>query len=300
MERITEEMVKRMIKETFKGIFWVVVILTITMYWYDLYLYHFTDTYSFEDYCDDEHDDNNNEYMFQPIDCPKDSNVALIRIRGDIVTYSYYFEEPGDSDITSSEEMVLYIDEINKDSYILALIVEIDSYGGSPVASEEIMNALKGLEKPTIALIREGAASGAYLIATGADRIYASEVSDIGSIGITMSYLDYSEWNKKEGIIYQQLSSGIFKDSGDEDKALTKAEKELFMRDINIMHDIFVRRVAENRNLDIRKVEKLADGSTMLGQAAKDNGLIDEIGNIYDVKDWIKEELGIEPVICNY
>jgi protease IV len=300
MEKITEEIVKRMIKETFKGIFWVVVILTITMYWYDQYLYYFTDTYSSDDYYHDEYDDND-EYLSDSIYyCPDNSNVALIRIRGDIVTYPYYFEESEDSDITSSEEIVFYIDKINKDSYILALIVEIDSYGGYPVASEEIMNALKRLEKPTIALIREGAASGAYLIATGTDKIYASEVSDIGSIGITMSYLDYSEWNKKEGIIYQQLSSGIFKDSGDEDKALTKAEKELFMRDINIMHDIFVRRVAENRNLDIRKVEKLADGSTMLGQAAKDNGLIDEIGNIYDVKDWIKEELGIEPVICNY
>jgi len=115
-----------------------------------------------------------------------------------------------------------------------------------------------------------------------------------------MSYLDYSEQNKDQGIIYQQLSSGKFKDSGDPDKELTEEEKELYMRDVSILYDIFVRKVAENRNLDIEKVRELADGSIMLGQAAKDNGLIDEIGDIYDVKEWIRQELGIEPVICNY
>ncbi len=199
-----------------------------------------------------------------------------------------------------SEEIVAYIDEIEKNSNIAVVIVEIDSYGGYPVASEEIMNALKRMTKPTIAVIREGAVSGAYLIASGADRIYASEMSDVGGIGITMSYLDYSQQNKEEGIIYQQLSSGKFKDTGNPDKELTAEEKELYMRDIKILHEAFVKRVAENRGLDIEKVEKLADGSTMLGKAAKENGLIDEIGSIYDAQEWIKQELGMEPEICVY
>jgi len=256
------------------------------MYWYDQYMYYFTDAYSYDE--------------SSLVECPWDSNVALISIHGDIATYSYYSEESGDSDVVSSEEIVKYIDEIENDEYIGALIVEIDSYGGYPVASEEITNALKRMKTPVIALIRESAASGAYLIATGADKIYASEASDVGSIGVTMSYLDYSEQNKDQGIIYQQLSSGKFKDSGDPDKELTEEEKELYMRDVSILYDIFVRKVAENRNLDIEKVRELADGSIMLGQAAKDNGLIDEIGDIYDVKEWIRQELGIEPVICNY
>jgi protease-4 len=272
--------------QIFKIILLVGIVLTLMMYWYDQYMYYFTDAYSFE------------ESSF--IECPLDSNVALISIHGEIATYSYYSEELEDSDMVSSEEIVKYIDAIEDNEYMEALIVEIDSYGGYPVASEEIMNSLKRMKKPVIALIRGGAASGAYLIATGADKIYASEMSDIGGIGVTMSYLDYSERNKEEGLIYQQLSSSKFKDSGDPDKELTEEEKELYMRDLNILHDIFVKRVAENRNLDIEKVQELADGSTMLGQAAKDNGLIDEIGDIYDVKEWIKEELGIEPIICNY
>jgi protease-4 len=96
------------------------------------------------------------------------------------------------------------------------------------------------------------------------------------------------------------LSSGKFKDTGSPDKELTAEEKELFMRDIKILHEAFVKRVAENRKLDIEKIEKLADGSTMLGKAAKENGLIDEVGDIYSAEEWIKNELKIEPEICVY
>ena len=285
---------KEKIKTILRIIFFTSIVLTIAMFWFEEYIFYFTDEYDFMD----------EETFLDELWCPEGSNVALINIRGDIVTYpteSFYAEEdlilP---DLVSSEEIVAYIDEIEKDDSIQAVIVEIDSYGGYPVASEEIMNALKRMTKPTIAVIREAAVSGAYLVATGADKIYASAMSDIGGIGITMSYLDYSQQNKKEGITYQQLSSGEFKDTGDPDKELTAEEKELLMRDIRILHDIFVKRVVENRGLDIEKVKELADGSTMLGQNAKENGLIDEIGDIYDVKDWIRKELKIEPEICVY
>jgi protease-4 len=278
---------KEKIKIILKTIFLLAIISTIAMYWYDQYNYYF------------------GEYPEYSAVCPEGSNVAVINIHGDIVTYLAEPSCPEESDPTisdsvSSEEIVAYIDEIEKDNNIKAVIVEIDSYGGYPVASEEIMNALKKMTKPTIAVIREGAVSGAYLIASGADRIYASEMSDVGGIGITMSYLDYSQQNKEEGIIYQQLSSGKFKDTGSPDKELTAEEKELFMRDIKILHEAFVKRVAENRKLDIEKIEKLADGSTMLGKAAKENGLIDEVGDIYSAEEWIKNELKIEPEICVY
>jgi len=147
--------------------------------------------------------------------------------------YKRKFDEDAENELRAIEALYYhsahnpkYIDEIENDEYIGALIVEIDSYGGYPVASEEITNALKRMKTPVIALIRESAASGAYLIATGADKIYASEASDVGSIGVTMSYLDYSEQNKDQGIIYQQLSSGKFKDSGDPDKELTEEEED--------------------------------------------------------------------------
>ena len=282
---------KGIIKLILKTIFFGTIALTIGMFWFDRY-------FSFSDDANMFTDEENIEDV-----CPIDSNVALISIHGDIVTYftePSYSEETGNLDEASSEEIVKYIDGIEKDDNIKALILEIDSYGGYPVAAEEITNALKKMTKPTIAVIRESAASAAYFIATGADKIYASEMSDVGGIGVTRSYLDYSEKNKNEGIIYQQLSLGKFKDSGDPDKELSKEEKELFLRDVKIMYDIFVKRVAENRKLDIEKVKKLADGSTMLGQAAKENGLIDEIGDLYSAEKWIGNELKIEPKICVY
>jgi protease-4 len=113
-----------------------------------------------------------------------------------------------------------------------------------------------------------------------------------------MSYLDYSRQNQKDGLTYNQLSSGKFKDTGDPDKALTAQESELLMRDINIIHQNFIKAVAENRNLDIKKVENLADGSTMLGQMALENGLIDEIGSQPEVEKYLKEKIGQDLEIC--
>jgi ClpP class serine protease len=72
------------------------------------------------------------------------------------------------------------------------------------------------------------------------------------------------------------------------------------MRDISILHDIFVRKVTENRGLDIEKAKELADGSTMLGEMAKENNLIDEIGDAYSAKKMIEEKLNIVPEVCFY
>ncbi len=229
--------------------------------------------------------------------CYTSGDIATIEIRGKIISYFLYTsdkEKADNSDVpdaVSSEEVVMCIDNIRGDNNIKGVIVEIDSLGGSPFASEEVMKALKRLDKPTATVIRESATSGAYLIATATDRIFASELSDIGGIGVTMSYLDYSQQNEQDGIIYQQLSAGKFKDAGDYDRPLTEEEKELFMRDVNLMHEAFIRNVANNRNLDIEKIRKLADGSSMMGEMAKENGLIDEIGDANSAQTWLNDKI---------
>jgi len=225
--------------------------------------------------------------------CYKSGDIATIEIRGEIIPYFLYdpdsekIDDPDAYDAVSSEEVVFCINDIQNDDSMEGVIVEIDSPGGSPFASEEIMNALKGIDKPTVAVIRERAISGAYLIASATDRIFASEFSDIGGIGVTMSYLDYSRQNEQDGITYQQISSGKFKDSGDPDKPLTHEEYEYFMRDAKIMHEALVRIVVTNRNLDVEKVVELTDGSSMLGEMARENGLIDEIGDSNSALSWL-------------
>jgi len=229
------------------------------------------------------------EYYFTPEDKQTDCNVTDIELHGGLITYipnenleCLYGECHQLVDEVSSEDIVLAIKEAGNDNNIKAIILEIDSAGGSPVAAEEVANALKRAEKPTVALIREFGVSAAYYAATGADIIFASAKSDIGGIGITYSYLDNARKNQKEGLTYNQLSSGKFKDMFIPDKPLTAEEKQLIMRDVKILHEEFVKAVAENRNLDIDKVRQLADGSSMSGQMALENGLIDRIGGMFD------------------
>ncbi|MCG2694691.1 signal peptide peptidase SppA [Candidatus Parcubacteria bacterium] len=242
---------------------------------------YFTDesSYNSEDYGDDS------------------CNVVKIQMQGDLFTFEELYASQ-EYDVVSSESIVDAINQIEEDKSIKAFVLEIDSYGGLPVAGEEVANALKRTNLPTVALIRSAGLSAAYWASTGADVIIASENSDVGSIGVTMSYLDYTESNQENGMTYNQLSSGKYKDTGDPDKALTGEEKQYLLRDVNIMAENFIKVVSENRNLDIEKVRALADGSSMLGQMALENGLIDKIGDLQTAKEYLEKEIG-EPVeIC--
>ena len=232
-------------------------------------------------------------------------NVLGIELHGDLMTYippsdsdSSGENEEAAEDQTASEDIVSSIEQAEEDDNVKAIILEVDSYGGYPVAGEEVAIALKRANKPTVALIREGGTSAAYLAASGADKIFASKNSDVGSIGVTMSYLDATRQNQTEGLNYNQLSSGKFKDTGDPNKTLSTEEKNLLMRDIGIIHQNFIEAVAANRNLDIARVEGLADGSSMLGEMALTNGLIDRIGGMAEVKDYLKEKIGEEVEVC--
>ena len=179
-----------------------------------------------------------------------------------------------------------------------AILVAIDSYGGWPVAGEDITNALKQAKKPTVALIRSAGTSAAYFVSTGADRIIASKYSDIGSIGVTMSYTDNIKQNQVNGVGYNQLSAGKYKDMGDPNKPLTNEEKAIYLRDLKISHENFIKDVAQNRNLDVEKVRALADGSSMLGESALANGLIDQIGGFSEAEEYLGGVIGETPEIC--
>jgi len=229
-------------------------------------------------------------------------NVLGIELHGELTTYIPPTDTDEDGfaliDSTASENIVYTINDAESDENIKAIILEIDSYGGYPVAGEEVVIALKKANKPTVALIREGGVSAAYMAASGADIIFASKNSDVGGIGVTMSYLDNTQQNLKEGLNYVSLSSGKYKDTGDPNKPLSQEEKNLLMRDVNILHENFIKMVAENKSLDIENVRKLADGSTMLGEMALQNGLIDHIGGMFEVKDYLKEKIGDNIEIC--
>jgi protease-4 len=233
-----------------------------------------------------------------------DGNVAGIELHGEVVTYiaSANTDDTGatTTDQTASEDVVWAIKDADQDANIKSILLEIDSTGGSPVAGEEIARALKQASKPTVVLIRGYGGSAAYWAAIGSKMIFASENSDVGSIGVTMSYLDYSKQNESAGVTYQQLSSGQFKDTGDPDKVLTEAERKYLERDIAIMKDNFIGAVSRNRQIPIDEVRTLADGSSMLGQMALDKKLIDRLGGMSEVENYLREQNNADPVICWY
>jgi protease IV len=223
--------------------------------------------------------------------CP----VMGIELHGDITTYGASLDEDGEEMLsTSADDVVWAIEDADLDPNVSAILLEVDSYGGSGVAGDEIATALKVAEKPTVALIRDGAASSAYWAATGADYIITSPISDVGSIGFTAGHLNYSKQNQNDGITYIDLSSAKFKNTGDPDKPLTAEERALWQRDLDIMHQYFVEQVATNRGLEIDKVKELADGSTVMGQMALENGLIDKLGGRADAIQYLIDQGAIE------
>ena len=233
-------------------------------------------------------------------------NIAVLPLFGEIISY------PG-----ANKDGTTYIDDLpptvnpddveyllsssERDERILGVLAEIDSTGGAGSAGISIANRLKRSTLPTAALVRESADSAAYMIATGVDTIIASPFSDIGSIGVTMSYLDNSEQNTLNGLKLVSLSSGKFKDSGIPDKPLSAEERTLFERDLATWHDAFVTMVGENRNIPKEEVVKLADGSSMAASLALEHKLIDALGDRETARAWFSKELSIpleEVVFC--
>ena len=225
-------------------------------------------------------------------------NIAIIPITGDIVPYAGPELDESGNELplsTNPDDTLAILRSAENDPNVLGVLARIDSSGGTPVASEIIANGFKNSSLPVVALIREIGTSGGYLIATGAKTIIASSFSDVGSIGVTLSYLENTAKNTKEGLQYISLTSAKFKDYGNPDKPLTSAERDLIERDLKIYHEQFVKEVAENRNLPIEQVAKLADGSSMAGSLALENKLIDALGDQETARAWFAEQLEISP-----
>lgn len=222
-------------------------------------------------------------------------NVAGINLHGDLITYypRSDYSDSGDLNVdeVSSEEVYFAIKGIEKKENIKAIIVEIDSPGGQPVAAEELEKVFKNSSKPVIVYIRSMGTSAAYWAATGADRIFALPSSQVGSIAVNSSYMDATKNNQKEGYTFNDLTSGKFKNTMNSNKPLTEEERTLVMNDLNITHNLFVKTVAENRKLDINKVKELANGWAYTGSEALSLGLVDELGGLDDVKDYLKNSI---------
>jgi protease-4 len=232
-------------------------------------------------------------------DVPLESgNVALISIKGTIMS-----EASSDifgSSVADSPTITEYIKMASDNPNIKAIIFEIDSPGGSAVASDEIAAAIKKVNKTTVAWIREIGASGGYWVASATDHIVAHRMSITGSIGVISSYLEFSRLLENYNVTYERLVAGKYKDIGSPFKELTGEERDLFQGELDIIHEYFIDEVAANRNLSKKQVKDMATGMFFLGSQAMDMGLVDELGGKEEAVAYVENKLNITAQIAEY
>lgn len=165
-----------------------------------------------------------------------------------------------------------------------AIVIRINSPGGSVVASQEILDSLKKFKQetgiPVVFSIGEMGASGAYYIATGADAIVASEGSLVGSIGVISEFIYMDELLKKLGLEREIIKSGKYKDLGA--KSMSEEERNVIQVLSNDVYEQFIEQVASGRKMPLEKVRELATGEVFTGRQAKELGLVDETGSLED------------------
>jgi len=201
--------------------------------------------------------------------------IAVLPIEGTILPYNGLV---GYEAVVTPESIESFMDLAEDDKNIEGVLIEVNSPGGTPVASERIAERFRTSPLPVVGVIGDMGASGGYMIAAASDYLIASPFSDIGSIGVNMSYVEESEKNTEEGLTYVQLVTGKFKDIGSPNRPITEEERKLLQSDLDILHEEFVEIVAEYRNMEVSDVQALANGSGMPGKRALDAGLVDELG----------------------
>jgi protease-4 len=171
-----------------------------------------------------------------------------------------------------------------EDAEIKAVVLLINSPGGSPAASHAIYQEIQRLRKTkkVVACMTDIAASGGYYISAAADKIVAQNSTLTGSIGVIFGGLGYYGLMNKLGIVDQTQTAGRYKDVGSPLRPMKDYEKELVQGLLDSIYQQFIQAVAEGRQMPLAKVKPLAEGRIYTGEQAKKVGLVDELGNFYD------------------
>lgn len=215
--------------------------------------------------------------------------VAVIRVDGVIAGTGDYY-----SGFITPEYFMDLMDRAVEDENVKAIVLRVDSPGGTVAASEEIAEYVRTCEKPVVVSIGDVGASGAYMISSQADEIWANPGSSVGSIGVIAEIPNASELLDKIGVEFQVITAGKNKDTGSPYRALTKQERALIQGEVNEAYEQFIDIVAKGRRMDRAEVEKLATGWTWSGEKAKQLKLIDKIGTYRQALDAAADKGGIE------
>jgi protease-4 len=188
------------------------------------------------------------------------------------------------------------LDRVRKDPASRAVIVAIDSPGGSVGGGEALYAALNGVRqggKPVVAVLRGTAASAGYMTALASDRIFAREGTVTASIGVLLQSFDASELLARVGVRPDVLASGPLKAQPNPFQPLSPEGREAIMGVIHDLHDQFVAKVVAGRGMDEAAVRAVADGRVLTGRQALERKLVDAIGGEPEARAWLAAERGV-------
>jgi len=215
--------------------------------------------------------------------------VAVIRLEGLIAT------QPGPyGQVVNPQEVGELLEHAEADRNVQAIVLRIESPGGSIVASDEIYHMVRDIGKPVVVSMGATAASGGYYIACGADHIVAHPDSLTGAIGVISQFPNVEELMERIGIEMVVITSGPAKDIGSPFREMTEEERAIWEEIIAQAHEDFVAVVAEGRGLPPEQVQELADGRVYTGRQALEAGLVDQLGTLEDAVAKAAELGGIE------
>lgn len=219
----------------------------------------------------------------------KKNKIAVIYVDGVIMGgrgQGNFLSENGGTD-----NLIKQLHQARDDKSVAAVVLRINSPGGSATASQEVGEELKKLREKGMTVVTsmgDMAASGGYWLAACTDKIYANPSTLTGSIGVYMPYANWEELYKKIGISQEKIKSGPHKDIMSPERQMTAEERAIIQGMVDDMYNQFVTIVAEGRHLDPAVVRQIADGRVYTGNQAKQLGLVDEFGNMYDAIDGAK------------
>lgn len=198
---------------------------------------------------------------------------------------------------TGADTVVRYLRQATNDSSVKAVVLRVDSPGGSAYASDEIWRAIELLKKegkPVIVSMGGVAASGGYYVAAGADAIYAESTTVTGSIGVYTGKYSFTELYEKVGISYELYLRGRKSGMYSTSRPMDQVELAAVDRMIDDTYTMFKTRVSQGRELTMEEVEVVARGRVWSGTRAKEAGLVDEVGGLMMAIDRAKAEAGLD------
>jgi protease-4 len=216
--------------------------------------------------------------------------VAIIRLDGSITSDAGQYVP---AQVITPEQVNGLLERASTDPGIKAIVLHINSPGGSVVASDRIFRALQAFEKPVVIWMGEVAASGGYYIACGGDYVFAHPDTLTGSIGVISQFINAEELMDEIGVEAVVITSGPRKDIGSLFRGMTEEEQALWRTIIDEVYDNFVEIVAEARGLPVEEVRGLADGRVYTGRQAMRAGLVDQVGILEDAVEKAAELGGI-------